>query len=244
MAGNDRNQLLETILATIPPLHPDGWKFVAMFALATMLLFFLWCPLGWAGLILTAWCAFFFRDPARVTPLGADPANNNLVIAPADGKIMPVVQAAPPAELMMGGAPLTRISIFLNVFDVHVNRVPADGAVKALHYHKGAFINAALDKASEDNERQLCMVETADGKKIGFVQIAGFVARRIVCRLAEGQRVKAGERFGLIRFGSRVDVYLPPGAAPLVVAGQYAVGGETVLADLRGGDVARTGEVR
>ncbi len=239
MSDSEKNDLLSTIIRTIPPLHPDGWKFVAAFAFAALLLSFLWTPLGWIGLVLTLWCAYFFRDPVRVTPVG-----ENFVTSPADGKIMPIVEAIPPSELDMGDKPLTRISIFLNVFDVHVNRVPVDGKVSALHYHKGKFLNAELDKASEDNERQLCAVETDSGVKIGFVQIAGFVARRIVCRLSEGQEVKSGERFGLIRFGSRVDVYLPQGVAPLVIAGQYAIGGETILADLDNTGAAREGVVR
>lgn len=233
------NNLLNTILKAVPPLHPEGWRFVAIFTVVTALLFALWCPLGWVGVVLTIWCAFFFRDPVRITPLG-----DGLIVSPADGKILPIVKAVPPAELKMGDAPLTRISIFLNVFNVHINRVPIGGTIKALYYHKGKFLNAELDKASEDNERQLCMVETENGQQIGFVQIAGFIARRIVCQLSDGQTVKSGERFGLIRFGSRTDVYLPQGVEPLIVAGQTAIGGETILADLSAEQTSRKGEIR
>ena len=231
--------LLDTILSTVPPLHPEGWKFVAIFAVAAYLLGMLWTPLGWMGLVLTIWCAYFFRDPARVTP-----ERDGLLVSPADGKVQMIVEATPPKELDMGDAPRTRISIFLNVFDVHVNRIPLDGTITKLHYHHGAFFNASLDKASEENERQLVKMEAEDGKEIAFVQIAGLVARRILCTLKENQQVKAGERYGLIRFGSRVDVYLPKNVTPQVVVGQRAVGGETVLADLRNTEDARKGSVR
>ncbi len=225
--------------SAIAPIHPAGWVFIAIAGAATLLLSWLWPPLGWIGAGATAWVVYFFRDPERVTP-----ARAGLIVSPADGRVQPILRAAPPAELGMGSEPLTRISIFLNVFDVHVNRVPADGEVVALNYRPGKFINAALDKASEDNERMSVRMRTADGREIAFVQIAGLVARRIVCDLKPGQPVLAGQRFGLIRFGSRVDVYLPDGVAPLVVAGQRAVAGETVLADLASGEPARIGEVR
>jgi phosphatidylserine decarboxylase len=220
-------------------LHPEGWPFVAGGAIATLLLGWLWAPLFWVGLVLTLWMAFFFRDPDRVTPV-----RPGFIISPADGRVQMVTSAVPPPELGMGPAPLPRISIFLNVFDVHVNRVPADGTIAALDYRPGLFLNAALDKASEDNERMAVRLTMADGRDIAFVQIAGWVARRIKCTLRQGQTVRAGERYGLIRFGSRADIYLPPGTSPLVVVGQRAIGGETVLADLASGEVPRQGEVR
>lgn len=228
-----------TLESVIVPIHRAGWLFVGGFAALAVVLGFLWTPLFWIGLLGTAWCAYFFRDPPRVTPLRA-----GLVVSPADGRVQMITEAVPPPELELGEAPLTRISIFLNVFDVHVNRVPADGRVVAEAYRSGTFVNASLDKASEDNERQCICLETADGRRLGVVQIAGLVARRIVCDLKVGQAVRAGERFGLIRFGSRADVYLPEGVAPLVAEGQRAVGGETVLADLASDEPARVGEVR
>ncbi|MBI3453114.1 MAG: phosphatidylserine decarboxylase, partial [Rhodospirillales bacterium] len=202
-------------------------------------LFWLWPPAGWAGVVVSAWVAYFFRDPARVTPV-----RPGLVISPADGRVQMIVRALPPAELGMGDRPLPRISIFLNVFDVHVNRVPADGVIAVASYRPGKFLNASLDKASEDNERMSVRMTTDDGRDLAFVQIAGLVARRIVCELSAGQKVKAGARFGLIRFGSRADVYLPEGVVPLVIEGQRAIAGETVLADLVSGEPARQGEVR
>jgi phosphatidylserine decarboxylase len=199
----------------------------------------LWGPLFWLGLLAAAYCAYFFRDPPRVTPTRV-----GLVIAPADGLVHPIVRAVPPPELELGDAPLTRVSIFLNIFNVHINRVPIDGTVTALSYRPGKFVNAALDKASEDNERMAIKVTTYDGVDLGFVQIAGLVARRIVCNLKADQPVRAGQVFGLIRFGSRMDVYLPEGVAPLVAPYQTAVAGETVIADLQSGEAARQGEER
>lgn len=227
---------LETVMV---PIHKAGWPFVAGFAAVSVILGVLWMPLFWIGLLATSWCAFFFRDPPRVTPLG-----EGLVVSPADGRVQMITSALPPEELELGSVPLPRISIFLNVFDVHINRVPVDGRVVAEAYRPGTFVNAALDKASDENERQLIGLETAAGQRLGLVQIAGLVARRIVCRLEVGQNVRAGERFGLIRFGSRVDVFLPAGTAPLVAVGQRAIGGETVLADLTSQTPPRAGEVR
>ena len=221
------------------PIHRAGWPFIAAFAAAAVVLGLLWLPLFWVGLLATAWCVFFFRDPPRVTPLG-----EGLVVSPADGRVQMIAKAVPPGEMELGEAALTRISIFLNVFDVHINRVPVDGRVIAEAYRPGTFVNAALDKASEENERQLVGLETAAGQRLGLVQIAGLVARRIVCQLEAGQSVRAGERYGLIRFGSRVDVFLPAGVAPLVAVGQRAIGGETVLADLGSQEPPRAGEVR
>lgn len=228
--------ILDTVLATIPPMNKEGWKFVAIFAFVSFILAQFSSGLGWFGLVLTLWCAYFFRDPVRMVP-----AREGLLVSPADGKVSMIVKAAPPAELGMGDAPLTRISIFLNVFDVHVNRVPISGTISKLHYVPGKFVNASLDKASVDNERQLVKLTMKDGRDIAFVQIAGLVARRILCTLKEGQSVATGERFGLIRFGSRTDLYLPDGVEPLVVVGQYAIGGETIVADLNAKEPARTG---
>jgi phosphatidylserine decarboxylase len=221
-------------------LHPEGTLFVAGSALVTLFLGWLWAPLGVLGLIVTGWMAYFFRDPDRTIPV-----RPGLVVSPADGEVSLITEAAPPADLGMGSTPVTRVSIFLNIFNVHVQRVPAEGTVTALAYRPGAFLNAALDKASEDNERMSVRVTlTTDGRDIAFVQIAGLIARRIKCTLKQGQAVRTGERYGLIRFGSRVDIYLPPGVAPLVSVGQLAIGGETVIADLISGEGPRQGEVR
>jgi phosphatidylserine decarboxylase len=221
------------------PIHRAGWPFIGGAAVGTVLLYLLWEPLLWLGLLLVAFCTYFFRDPVRVTPVRAD-----LVVSPADGLVSAVEPAAPPAELGMGEDLRPRISIFLSVFDVHINRVPADGTIGTLAYRKGTFVNAALDKASDENERQAVRMTLPDGREIAFVQIAGLIARRIVCDLVQGQGVRAGERFGLIRFGSRTDVYLPDGVAPLVVPGQRMIGGETVIADLVSTEGPRGGEVR
>ena len=221
-------------------LHPEGTLFVAGSALVTLFLGWLWAPLGVLGLIVTGWMAYFFRDPDRTIPV-----RPGLVVSPADGEVSLITEAAPPADLGMGSTPVTRVSIFLNIFNVHVQRVPAEGTVTALAYRPGAFLNAALDKASEDNERMSVRVTlTTDGRDIAFVQIAGLIARRIKCTLKQGQAVRTGERYGLIRFGSRVDIYVPPGVAPLVSVGQLAIGGETVIADLISGEGPRQGEVR
>lgn len=225
--------MLRQVLA---PIHPDGWRFIAIAAVLTALLFWLAQPLGWLGVIGTLWCAYFFRDPWRVTPL-----RDGLVIAPADGRVVSTEPALPPPELGLGDAPMTRIGIFLNVLDVHVNRAPMAGRVVKRVYHAGKFFNASLDKASEENERMAIRLTTTESADIAVVQIAGLVARRIVCTLAEGQEVIAGQRFGLIRFGSRTDVYLPTGWAVLALPGQRVVGGETVIADARSQEPPRRG---
>lgn len=217
----------------IKPMHPEGRKFVAIFGAIALALFIVWEPLGWIGVGATVWCYYFFRDPERVTP-----QRDGLVISPADGVVSLIEQAVPPAELGMADTPLTRVSVFMNVFNCHVNRTPVPGTVKAVAYRPGKFLNASLDKASEDNERNSVCVEMADGRQIAMVQIAGLVARRIVSFVKGGETLAAGERFGLIRFGSRVDVYLPQGVQPLVSVGQTMVAGETVLAELGAGDRA------
>lgn len=223
----------------LPPLHPEGPGFVAVFAIVALIFWWLWTPLGLLGLGLTVWCFYFFRDPDRVTP-----SQDGLVISPADGLVQMIGPAAPPPELDMGAAPLMRVSVFMSVFDCHVNRAPIGGEVIKEEYTPGKFLNATLDKASEDNERQSLIIRTAEGKDFAVVQIAGLVARRIRCDVREGQQVLAGQRFGMIRFGSRVDVYFPEGVAPLVMVGQKSIAGETVLADLKASGSARTGEVR
>jgi phosphatidylserine decarboxylase len=226
--------IANSIRAQIPPIHPEGYPFIGGFALASLFLFWLWTPLGWIGCLLTVWCALFFRDPVRVTPV-----REGVVVSPADGRVSLISMVLPPAELGLGDKPLLRISVFMSVFNCHVNRSPVTGRIDRIAYRPGAFINAELDKASEDNERNSLVISTPDGR-IGVVQIAGLVARRIVSFVREGQSLGVGERFGLIRFGSRLDVFLPEGSKALVSVGQTAVAGETVLADLRLGDGGRT----
>jgi len=227
--------VIASIRSQFVPIHRDGLMFIGIFALASLVLFVIWSPLGWLGTLATAWCAFFFRDPPRVTPVG-----DRLVVAPADGKVSLVTNAMPPKELAssLGERPLPRVSIFMSVFDCHVNRSPASGRIERMIYTPGKFINADLDKASEDNERN-SLVIACGGARIGVVQIAGLIARRIVPFVREGNVISAGERIGLIRFGSRLDVYLPEGVRPLVAEGQTAIAGETVIADLGTGDTGR-----
>ncbi|QUS36178.1 phosphatidylserine decarboxylase [Falsirhodobacter algicola] len=214
----------------LKPMHPEGWRFVGIFAVVTLGLFFLWEPLGWLGVVLTVWCYYFFRDPVRQVPLDPD-----LIISPADGMISLIEPAIPPAELGMPAEPRMRISIFMSVFNVHVNRAPVSGRLVKMAYRPGKFFNASLDKASEHNERNSLRIALEDGTEIACVQIAGLVARRILPFVAEGEMLTAGARFGLIRFGSRLDVYLPPGTEPLVAVGQTMIAGETVLAELGAG---------
>lgn len=223
----------------VKPMHPEGRKFVAIAAAITVMLFLLWEPLGWIGTGLTIWVYYFFRDPPRVTP-----ARDGLMISPADGVVSLLQPAVPPAELGLGDAPMTRVSVFMSVFNCHVNRLPLAGRITKVAYHKGLFLNASLDKASMDNERNGLAVETASGQRYGVVQIAGLVARRILCFVKEGDQLATGDRFGLIRFGSRLDIYLPEGVQPLVCIGQTMIAGETVIADMTGTEAARTGEVR
>jgi len=231
--------MLKTITSVLAPVHRAGWPFLAIGAALTLGGFLVADSLGWVLAVLTGWIAYFFRDPDRVTP-----TRPGLVVSPADGRVQLIMEAAPPPELAMGDEPMTRISVFLNVFDVHVNRFPVDGRVCAAHYRAGKFLNASLDKASVDNERMSLGIEMADGRRVACVQIAGLVARRIICEAVPGAEARAGARYGLIRFGSRVDVYLPLGTAPLVVVGQRVIGGESVLADLAGSEPARSGEIR
>lgn len=233
----------EALKVVTVPLHPKGWPFVAGFAVASILLALLAEPLGVLGLVATLWCVYFFRDPQRVVP-----QRKGLIVSPADGLVLSITKHPLPPEIEPNegkpGEKYTRISIFLSAFDVHIQRVPIDGTITKVDYRPGKFVNASLDKASEDNERNAVLVEAEGGKNIGFVQIAGLIARRILCDLKEGDSVTTGERYGLIRFGSRVDVYLPTGVNPLVCEGQRMIGGETVLADLKSRAAARKGEVR
>ncbi len=236
MANQQDNHLLETIKSVFVPIHQAGWMFIAIFAIITLLLSLISTTMLWLGLIATGWCVYFFRDPVRVTPM-----REGLVVSPADGVVQKIVLMTPPAELGLGEAERVRVSIFLNVFDVHVNRIPIEGSITMMRYHAGKFLNASLDKASEENERQEVQITMPDGGTLAVVQIAGLVARRIICDLQDGQSVKTGERFGIIRFGSRVDVYLPQGAKALVIEGQRAVGGETIIADLKSSEDERVG---
>jgi phosphatidylserine decarboxylase len=209
------------------PIHREGWYFALAAAAITFILTLIHPNLGWVGAVITAWVVYFFRDPERVTPV-----REGLVISPADGMILSIGQVDPPKELALGEGPWTKISIFLNIFDVHINRIPIDGEIITSHYRPGLFLNASLS------------IQTKGGVLIGFVQIAGLIARRIRCDVKEGDKVKAGARFGLIRFGSRADIYLPHGVAPLVIEGQRMIAGETVLADLKSKETARVGEMR
>lgn len=229
--------LVNTITSTFVPVHREGWKFVAIAAAVTLVLYWFDLDLlALLALVLTVWCAYFFRDPERVTPL-----RQGLVISPADGRVSAIESVVPPPELDLPREPFTRISVFMNVFDVHINRAPVDARIAHIAYVPGKFLNAELDKASLDNERQAMTLELEDGRKIGVVQIAGLVARRIVKFVDDGDMLKAGERFGLIRFGSRVDVYLPKGVSVFAVLGQRAIAGETVLADFASDESERAG---
>ncbi|WPP04841.1 phosphatidylserine decarboxylase [Methylocella tundrae] len=219
--------IIDSIRRQVTPIHPEGYIFIASFGVAALILGSFFSPLGWIGAIATVWCVYFFRDPVRHTPV-----DDTLVVSPADGVISSIGYFIPPPELGLGVEPLQRISVFMSVFDCHVNRAPVAGRIVKIAYKPGLFLNADLDKASEDNERNGIVIETAGGR-FGVVQIAGLIARRIVCFVRQGESLGAGDRLGLIRFGSRVDVYLPGVARSLVTIGSKAVAGETVLAELR-----------
>lgn len=220
----------------IKPMHREGIKFVIIFSFTSVILFFIYTPLGWVGIGLTIWCYYFFRDPIRTTPV-----RDGLLISPADGVISLIEKTMPPPELDIKKEKLTRISVFMNVFNCHVNRSPFAGEVTEINYRPGKFFNASLDKASVDNERNSLVLQIPDGRQIIIVQIAGLVARRIVSFVKLKQTLRTGQRFGLIRFGSRVDIYLPTGVQPLVCLGQTMVSGETVIADLTSKELARDG---
>ena len=230
---------LETVMV---PIHREGYPFILLFAVFGLGIGMLWAPLWGVGIVLTAWCVYFFRDPNRVTP-----TRQGLVISPADGVVQSVGKAVPPAELDMPDKVVWRVCVFMNVFDVHVNRSPVDGTITKMDYRPGKFLNASLDKASVDNERQSYRIETPTNKELAVIQIAGLVARRILADVETGDDVQAGQRIGMIRFGSRVDVYLPPNVVPMVCEGQRAVAGETVLADMggvKGKEGVREGAIR
>lgn len=222
----------------LKPMHPEGWKFVPVFAGVTLVLFWLWQPLGWIGLGLTVWCYYFFRDPKRAVPV-----NKGLLVSPADGVVSLIERAVPPEELGLGPQPLMRVSVFMSVFNCHVNRAPIAGTVTAVAYRPGKFLNASLDKASVDNERNAIAIRMEDGRQIAVVQIAGLVARRIMWWVKPGDMLRIGERFGLIRFGSRLDVYLPEGVEPQVALGQTMVAGESIIALIGQDAPARTARV-
>jgi phosphatidylserine decarboxylase len=227
--------VLASIRSQLAPVHREGLPFIGIFALVSLVLFWLWSPLGWIGTVATVWCVYFFRDPERVTPI-----REGIVVSPADGRISRITNSVPPPELQLGERAVPRVSIFMSVFDCHVNRSPITGKIERIVYHHGAFLSADLDKASENNERNSLVISVNNNTRIGVVQIAGLVARRIVCFVREGTSVGAGERIGMIRFGSRLDVYLPEGVRPLVAEGQTAIAGETIIADLRAGDPQRS----
>ncbi|MGA9005915.1 MAG: phosphatidylserine decarboxylase [Xanthobacteraceae bacterium] len=227
--------VIDSIRKQLAPIHPEGYPFVGGFAFASIVLLWLWPPLGWLATLLTVWCAYFFRDPPRVTPV-----RDGVVVSPADGRVSQIVNAVPPKELELGERPLPRVSIFMSVFDCHINRSPVTGRIERIVYRPGKFLSADLDKASEDNERNAFVIAMPNGRRIAAVQIAGLVARRIVPFAREREAVAAGQRIGMIRFGSRVDVYLPEGTRPLAAEGQTAIAGETVIADLALVDPGRT----
>ena len=235
---SDHNSFLDSLETVFIPIHKDGYKFVGIAFILTLLSFLLWAPLGWIFAVITLWVVYFFRDPERVTQ-----TREGLVVAPADGKITGVEEVLPPKELGLGDEPVVRISTFLSIFDVHIQRAPIAGDIKEVVYTPGLFVNAVLDKASEDNERNGIVIEDRQGNKIGCVQIAGLIARRILCFVKEGEGIGVGERYGLIRFGSRVDVYLPKGKTALVSVGQRAIGGETIFADLNSDEGEREARV-
>lgn len=218
-----------SIRDAIPVVHREGYPFIGGTLAAAILLGLFWQPAFWLLLGLAGWMVIFFRDPERVVPSGP-----GLVVSPADGRIEPVVKAVPPPELELGPEPRIRVSIFMNVFDCHISRAPVAGQVRRVAYRPGKFFNADLDKASEHNERNSLIIEMPDGTIVPTVQIAGLIARRILCWTREGDRLGRGERFGMIRFGSRLDVFLPEGSEVTVLHGQRAVGGETLIARLPG----------
>ena len=220
----------------IKPMHREGIKFILIFSVISLILFFIYIPLGWVGIGLTIWCYYFFRDPKRTIPV-----RDGLLVSPADGVISLIEKTMPPPELDIEKEELTRISVFMNVFNCHINRSPITGKVMEINYRSGKFFNASLDKASVDNERNSLVLQIPDGRQIVVVQIAGLVARRIVSFVKPKQTLQIGQRFGLIRFGSRVDIYLPTGVQPLVCIGQTMVSGETVIADLKSKELARDG---
>ena len=217
--------------SVITPIHPAGIPFIAIFFVFTIIIGWLWSPFFFVGLVLTLWCVYFFRNPERFTPVLSGTNKNNLIISPADGRVIKVSKITPDEELGLPDGNWTRVCVFMNVFDVHVNRSPMSGQITYKNYIPGAFFNASMDKASSDNERLILGMDTENGKKIAFVQIAGLVARRIICDVDIGSHLKSGDIFGIIRFGSRVDIYFPSEASTKVLVGQKMIAGETIIAD-------------
>ena len=217
--------------SVITPIHPTGIPFIAIFFVFTIIIGWLWSPLFFVGLVLTLWCVYFFRNPERFTPVLSGANKNNLIISPADGRVIEVSKITPDEELGLPDGNWTRVCVFMNVFDVHVNRSPMSGQITYKNYIPGAFFNASMDKASSDNERLILGMDTENGKKIAFVQIAGLVARRIICDVDIGSHLKSGDIFGIIRFGSRVDIYFPSEASTKVLVGQKMIAGETIIGD-------------
>ena len=213
------------------PIHSAGIPFIAIFVILTVIMGWFWSPLYFFGLVLTIWCIYFFRNPVRVTPILSGTNKNNLIISPADGRVIEISKITPDEEIGLPVGNWTRVCVFMNVFDVHVNRSPMLGKIFYKNYIPGSFFNASLDKASSENERLILGMETENGKKIAFVQIAGLVARRIICDVGIGSLLKAGEVFGLIRFGSRVDIYFPSDVSVMVLKGQKMIAGETIIGD-------------
>mgnify|MGYP003314423200 FL=1 len=224
--------ILDSIKTSIlTPIHPAGIPFIALFLILTIIMGWFWSPLYFFGLVLTLWCIYFFRNPVRVTPILSGTNKNNLIISPADGRVIEISKITPDEEIGLPVGNWTRVCVFMNVFDVHVNRSPMLGKIFYKNYIPGSFFNASLDKASSENERLILGMETENGKKIAFVQIAGLVARRIICDVSIGSFLKAGEVFGLIRFGSRVDIYFPSDVSVMVLKGQKMIAGETIIGD-------------
>ncbi|MCB1509905.1 MAG: phosphatidylserine decarboxylase [Hyphomicrobiaceae bacterium] len=231
---SSRYGILESVADLFVPIHREGHVYLGIGLAATVILFLIWSPLGWIAALITAWLAYFFRDPDRVTPL-----RDGLVIAPADGRVASVERVPAPPELALEGGERVRVSIFLSVFDVHVNRAPVAGRIIRSVYVPGAFLSARNEKASEDNERRAVVISTPSGAEIAVLQIAGMITRRIITFVDEGDSIGVGQRFGMIRFGSRVDVYLPPGRHAQVSVGQRMFAGETVIADLKSDEPER-----
>ena len=224
--------IIDSIKTSIlTPIHPAGIPFISLFFILTIIMSWFWSPLSFIGIILTLWCIYFFRNPPRVTPILSGSNANNLIISPADGKVIEISEITPSEEIGLPDGKWKRVCIFMNVFDVHVNRSPMLGQITYKKYVPGSFFNASLDKASEENERLILNMDTENGKKIAFVQIAGLVARRIICDVEIGNSLKAGEIFGLIRFGSRVDIYFPSDVSIMILKGQKTIAGETIIGD-------------
>ena len=224
--------IIDSIKTSIlTPIHPAGIPFIALFFILSVIIGWLWSPLYFIGIILTVWCIYFFRNPPRVTPVLSGANANNLIISPADGRVIEISEITPAEEIGLPEGKWKRVCIFMNVFDVHINRSPMLGQITYKKYVPGSFFNASLDKASDENERLILNMDTENGKKIAFVQIAGLVARRIICDVDIGKSLKAGEIFGLIRFGSRVDIYFPSDVSVMILKGQKMIAGETIIGD-------------